>query len=431
MFWDEKLETAPRERIAELQLERLKKLVDYCWENVPFYKKKLDDAGIRGEHIKSLEDIEKLPFTEKDDFRNNYPYGLFARPVKEIARIHTTSGTTGKPTVSGYTKNDIEMWAEVMARLVAMAGVTNEDTAQISFGYGLFTGALGLHYALEKIGAMVLPVSSGNTERQLMMMQDFGTTVLVATPSYALYMGESAREMGYKPEDFKLRLGLLGSEPCSEEARLKIEKLWDIDVMDNYGTCELIGPGVSGECEYKNGMHINEDHFLPEIINPDNLKQVKSGKGEIVFTTLTKEGLPLLRYRTKDITEFINEPCGCGRTFTRMRKIAGRSDDMIIIKGVNIFPSQIESILLSVPNVAPHYQIVLTTENFMDNIEIKVEFVEAGLLESYQELEKLQEHIRHKLRVNTGLDIKATLVAPKSLERFMGKAKRIEDLRKK
>jgi phenylacetate-CoA ligase len=338
LFWETGIETAPREKIADLQLERLKNLVDYCWANVPFYKKKLDDAGIKGEHIKSLDDIEKVPFTTKEDFRDNYPYGLFARPQKDIVRIHASSGTTGKPTVVGYTKNDLNMWADCMARLCVMAGASDEDTAQICFGYGLFTGALGLHYALEKIGAAVVPVSSGNTEKQLMVMKDFGTTLLVATPSYAIYMGETAKELGYKRGDFKLRMAMVGSEPSSDEVRGKIEDLWGIEVTDNYGMSELIGPGVSGECVYKNGLHINEDHFLPEIINPDNLKQVKSGKGELIFTTLTKEAVPLLRYRTKDITELINEPCECGRNLVRMGKITGRSDDMIKIKGVNIFP---------------------------------------------------------------------------------------------
>ncbi|MCL2095669.1 MAG: phenylacetate--CoA ligase [Oscillospiraceae bacterium] len=414
-----------------MQLERLKKAVDYCYENVGFYKNKLDDAGIKGEHIKHLDDIEKIPFTTKEDFRDNYPYGLLARPMRDIVRIHATSGTTGKPTVAGYTKNDIDMWATVMARIVVMSGASNEDVAQIAFGYGLFTGALGLHYALEKIGAGILPMSSGNTEKQLMLMKDFGSTILVATPSYALYMGESARELGYTPEDFKLRIGLLGSEPCSEEARKKIEQLWGIDVYDNYGMCELIGPGVSGECLHKNGMHINEDHFLPELINPETKKRLKSGKGELVITAMTKEALPLLRYRTKDITELNYNECECGRTLARMSKITGRSDDMLKIKGVNVFPSQIESVLLSIPNIAPHYQIVLTTENYYDKIEIKVEFSDAGLLERYSDLEKLQELISYKLKSSIGIDIKVSLVAPKSLERFMGKAKRIEDLRKK
>ncbi|GHV13234.1 phenylacetate-coenzyme A ligase [Clostridia bacterium] len=431
-FWNEDIETAPRERIQDIQLQRLRKLVDYCRERVPFYKKKLDDAGITGEHIKHIDDIEKIPFTEKKDFLDNYPNGLFAVPRKEIVRIHASSGTTGKPTVVGYTRNDIDMWSENMARLVVAAGASDEDTAQICFGYGLFTGALGLHYALEKIGAAVVPISSGNTEKQLMVMKDFETTLIISTPSYALYMGESAKEAGYKRSDFKLNKAMLGSEGCTEEQRAKIEELWGIEVTDNYGMSELIGPGVSGECIYKDGLHINEDHFLPEICDINSMRHVSDGgAGELVITTLTKEALPLLRYRTKDITDIRYNTCRCGRTSARMSKITGRSDDMIKIKGVNVFPSQIENIILAIPNVSPHYRIVLHTENFIDKMEIEVEFDDASLLEKYSELEKLQEQIRHKVKTHVGIDIKVTLVAPKSLERYTGKAKRVFDSRTK
>ncbi|MBR4022667.1 MAG: phenylacetate--CoA ligase [Ruminococcus sp.] len=423
------IETMPRNKIEELQLERLKWLVDYCMKNIPFYNKRLTEAGVTAEKIKSLKDIEYIPYTTKADIRDTYPFGLFGQPIKNIVRIHASSGTTGKPTVVGYTKQDIENWSDCMARICVAGGATDEDIVQIAFGYGLFTGALGLHYGLEKIGATVVPTSSGNTEKQIMLMQDFQTSALVATPSYAQYIAEKAKEMGVL-ENINLRLGLFGSEGCTIEMRDQIEKALGIFVTDNYGMSELMGPGVSGDCEYRCGMHINEDHFLAEIIDPNTEKVLDKGsQGELVITTLTKEGIPMLRYRTKDITKINYETCKCGRTFARMDKIKGRSDDMLKIRGVNVFPSQIESVLMSFDKIAPHYQLVVTRANFSDNLEVKVELADGSLLEKYGELEKLRSNIHHNLKTVLGIDTKVSLVEHKSLERFQGKAKRIVDLR--
>lgn len=429
MMFQKDIETMPRNKIEELQLERLKWLVDYCMKNIPFYNKRLTEAGVTAEKIKSLKDIEYIPYTTKADIRDTYPFGLFGQPIKNIVRIHASSGTTGKPTVVGYTKQDIENWSDCMARICVAGGATDEDIVQIAFGYGLFTGALGLHYGLEKIGATVVPTSSGNTEKQIMLMQDFQTSALVATPSYAQYIAEKAKEMGVL-ENINLRLGLFGSEGCTIEMRDQIEKALGIFVTDNYGMSELMGPGVSGDCEYRCGMHINEDHFLAEIIDPNTEKVLDKGsQGELVITTLTKEGIPMLRYRTKDITKINYETCKCGRTFARMDKIKGRSDDMLKIRGVNVFPSQIESVLMSFDKIAPHYQLVVTRANFSDNLEVKVELADGSLLEKYGELEKLRSNIHHNLKTVLGIDTKVSLVEHKSLERFQGKAKRIVDLR--
>jgi len=429
-FWQKDIETMHRAKLEELQLERLKHIVGYCYDKVPFYQARLEKAGVTPEKIKTLSDIQYIPYTTKEDIRDNYPFGLFACPQRDIVRYHASSGTTGKPTVVGYTKNDLNMWSDVMARIVTAAGTTCDDIVQIAFGYGLFTGALGLHYGLEKIGAGVVPASSGNTEKQVMLIKDFGVTALVATPSYALYIGEVAKEMGIKREELKLRLGLFGSEGCTEEMRNKIESTLGIFATDNYGMSELIGPGVSGDCEFREGMHFAEDHFYPEIINSTSLDVLPKGStGELVVTTLTKEAFPLLRYRTKDITEINYDTCKCGRTHARMAKVKGRSDDMLKIRGVNIFPSQIESVLVAIPQVGPHYQITVTNENFMDKIEIMVELLDASLLERYSELEDLYSKIQHKLQVVLGIDAKLKIVEPKTIERFVGKAKRIIDLR--
>ena len=423
------IETMPRNKIEELQLERLKWLVDYCMKNIPFYNKRLTEAGVTAEKIKSLKDIEYIPYTTKADIRDTYPFGLFGQPMKKIVRIHASSGTTGKPTVVGYTKQDIENWSDCMARICVAAGANDEDIVQIAFGYGLFTGALGLHYGLEKIGATVVPTSSGNTEKQIMLMQDFQTSALVATPSYAQCIGEKAKEMGVL-ENINLRLGLFGSEGCTIEMRDQIEKTLGIFATDNYGMSELMGPGVSGDCHYRCGMHINEDHFLAEIIDPNTEEVLEKGsQGELVITTLTKEGIPMLRYRTKDITKINYDTCKCGRTFARMDKIKGRSDDMLKIRGVNVFPSQIESVLMSFDKIAPHYQLVVTRANYSDNLEVKVELADGSLLENYGELEKLRGNIHHNLKTVLGIDTKVSLVEHKSLERFQGKAKRIVDLR--
>ncbi len=431
MFFQKDAETMSRQQIEEIQLKRLKALVDYCYNNVPFYHDRLDKAGITGDKIKSLDDIKYIPYTTKDDIRDNYPFGLFGQPLKKIVRIHASSGTTGKPTVVGYTRNDLEIWSDCMARLCTAAGATDEDIVQISFGYGLFTGALGLHYGLEKIGATVVPTSSGNTEKQIMLMQDFQTTALVGTPSYAQLIGETAREMGVI-DKINLKLGLFGSEGCTEEMRTQVEKTLGLFATDNYGMSELMGPGVSGECRERCGMHINEDHFLAEVINSETGEVLPKGsQGELVITTLTKEGIPMLRYRTKDITKIDYEPCKCGRTFARMAKIMGRTDDMLKIRGVNVFPSQIESVLMKFDQIAPHYQLVITRENFADRLEVKVELADSSLLERYSALESLRSSIHHDLKTVLGIDTKVSLVEHKSLERFQGKAKRIVDLRKK
>ena len=430
MFFQKDAETMSRKQIEEIQLNRLKWLVDYCCKNIPFYHDRLEKAGVTAEKIKTLDDIQYIPYTTKDDIRDNYPFGLFGQPIKNIVRIHASSGTTGKPTVVGYTKNDLDNWSDCMARLCMAAGATDEDIVQIAFGYGLFTGALGLHYGLEKIGATVVPTSSGNTEKQIMLIQDFQTTALVATPSYAQFIGETAKEMGVI-DNLNLKLGLVGSEGCTEEMRNQVEKTLGLFATDNYGMSELMGPGVSGECHLRCGMHINEDHFIAEIIDPATLEVLPRGsQGELVVTTLTKEGIPMLRYRTKDITKIDYEPCKCGRTFARMAKIMGRTDDMLKIRGVNVFPSQIESVLMGFDQIAPHYQLVITRENFSDRLEVKVELADGSLLENYAGLEQLRNLIHHNLKTVLGIDTKVSLVEHKSLERFQGKAKRIIDLRK-
>ena len=430
MFFQKDIETMNRKELESLQLERLKHIVDYCHRNVPFYTKKLDEAKVTADKIKSLSDIQYIPYTTKDDLRDNYPFGMFAKPMKDVVRIHASSGTTGKPTVVGYTKNDLDMWSDCVARIVTAAGATSDDIVQISFGYGMFTGALGLHYGLEKIGASVVPNSSGNTEKALMFMRDFGTTALVATPTYALYMSETAKELGYPMSDYHLKLGLFGSEGCTPEMRAEVEKNWGLFATDNYGMSELMGPGVSGECRERSGLHFCEDHFLPEIIDSNTLEVKDRGEiGELVVTTLTKEALPLLRYRTKDITRLNYEPCACGRTGVRMEKVRGRSDDMLKIRGVNVFPSQIESVLVGTDKIGPHYQLVVRREGFSDTLEVKVELIDGSLLERYTELEALQNSIRQNLHTVLGIQCKVSLVEPKSLERFVGKANRILDLR--
>lgn len=430
MFFQKDLETMPRKDIEALQLERLKWTVDYCYRNVKLYHDKLNAAGVTPEKIKTLSDLQYIPFTTKADIRDTYPYGMFAVPLKQIVRIHASSGTTGKPTVVGYTRRDLDHWSDLVARICVAAGVTDEDIAQISFGYGLFTGALGLHYGLEKIGAAVIPVSSGNTEKQVMLLKDFQTTVLISTPSYAMYMSEVAKDHGISNNDLHLKIGLFGSEGCTAELRQKIEKGFGLFATDNYGMSELMGPGVAGECQYRDGLHIAEDHFIPEIINSQTGQVLEEGEtGELVITTITKEGIPMLRYRTKDLTRLNYETCKCGRTHVRMEKVMGRSDDMLKIRGVNVFPSQIESVLGGIEGISPHYQLVLTRKNYTDYLEVRVEFVDANLLEHYGELEALQNQIYAKLHTVLGIDSKVTLVEPKSIERFAGKAKRIVDLR--
>lgn len=430
MLWS-KDEALSRKEIESIQLERLKYIVNYAYEKVAFYRQSFDRINLSPRDINSLKDIEKIPFTTKDDLRDNYPYGMFAVPMKDVVRIHASSGTTGRPTVVGYTRKDLDTWSELVARMAFMAGAREQDIAQISFGYGLFTGALGLHYGLERIGAAVVPVSSGNTERQINLMRDFGSTVLVSTPSYAMYMAEVSEEMGVKRDDIRLRLGLFGAEGSTKEMRHEIEKRWGITATENYGLSEIIGPGVSGECEEKDGMHIAEDHFLAEIIDPATGRKLDYGeKGELVITTLTKEALPLLRYRTRDITSLNPEPCRCGRTLMRMSRVEGRSDDMLIIRGVNVFPSQIESVLMNIKGVGPHYEIVVTRKGYLDELTVNVELVDGEMLDKYQRLEELNAQIRHKLKTVLQIDAKVNLVEPRSLARFEGKARRVKDLRK-
>ncbi len=431
MIFRPEIETMPRAQIEAIQLERLKWMVNYCYNHVEFYHKRLTEAGVGdGSKIKTLQDVQYIPYTTKDDMRENYPFGFRAVPMKDIVRLHASSGTTGKPTITVYTKEDIEDWAECVARLAAAGGVTSEDVIQISFGYGLFTGALGLHFGLERIGATVIPISSGNTPKQFMMMRDCGVTGLVATPSYALYLSEMMKEQGYPLSDYSLRLGILGSEPCTPEMRAQIESNLHIRVSDNYGMTELGGPGVSGDCEARDGMHFNEDYFLPEIIDPDTGTVLENGQmGELVVTTLARKGAPVLRYRTKDITKITKEACLCGRTTARMSKTMGRTDDMLIIKGVNVFPTQIESALVGMEHIGPHYQIIVRRENFKDSLEVKVELVDGALLQNYAALEALQRKIQEKLKSALGLTAKVTLVEPMTLERFQGKAKNVLDLR--
>lgn len=431
MIWEPQFECMERQEIRNLQLERLKKVINLVYQNVPIYRRKFDEAGVKPDDLRHLEDLSRLPFTIKDDLRDSYPYGMFAVPLKEIVRVHSSSGTTGIPTVVGYTKKDLETWSNVVARFITAAGVTSEDIVQISFGYGLFTGGFGLHYGMEKIGATVIPVSSGNTERQIRIMKDFGTTVLVATPSYALHMAEVSQEMGFGPGSLKLRVGLFGSEPWSESMRKEIEKAWGILATDNYGLSEVIGPGVSGECACCNGMHISEDHFIPEIIDPVTGALKGPGEeGELVITALTKEALPIIRYRTKDITSLNYDKCECGRTMVRMRKTLGRSDDMLIIRGVNIFPSQIESVLMEIEEVEPHYLLIVDRVDYLDQLEVHVEVPEHIFTGNLRDLEELAEKIKRKIFTLLNISVKVKLVEPRSIERSTGKAKRVIDNRK-
>ena len=430
IIWNKKWECAPRKDIEEIQLERLKATVKRVYDNVPYYRKTLDSMGVHPQDIRKLDDIRKLPFTTKDVLRDNYPFGLFAVPKDELLRVHASSGTTGKPTVVSYTRNDLETWSELVARVVTQAGVTNKDMAQVAFGYGLFTGAFGLHYGLEKVGAAVIPVSVGNTERQIMLMQDFEATALISTPSYALYMAEVAEKMGIYPKKLPLKYGLFGSEACTEEMRQELEKRWGILVTDNYGLSEVMGPGVSGECQFQDGMHIAEDHFIVEIIDPVTEEPKDYGEeGEVVITTLTKEALPIIRYRTRDISSLNPEPCRCGRTSMRMKKISGRTDDMLIIRGVNVFPSQIESVLVQSEGLTPNYMLVVTKNGYMDELEVQVEVTEEIFTDRFKELEALEKRIVHRLYTVLGLNAKVRLVAPNSLKRFEGKAQRVKDLR--
>ena len=420
----------PREKIREMQLERLKHIVRYAYENVPMYKERFDKIGLKPEHIRTLKDIEKIPYTTKDDLRDNYPFKLLAVPMKKIIRIHASSGTTGKPITCGYTRADLDNWSTCIARILTMAGATDEDIFHVAFGYGLFTGGFGLHYGIEKLGATVVPVSSGNTERQIMLLKDFGATALIATPSYAMYLAETAKKLGVLG-DLKLRLVCMGAEASTAEMHEALHQILGAFPTENYGLTEVGGPGVSGECREKAGMHINEDMYYPEIVNIEENRALPEGeRGELVLTTLTKEGMPILRYRTKDITSLTYEPCKCGRTTARMARVVGRTDDMLIIRGVNVFPSQIESVLMAMPELGKMYEIIVDRVNYMDTIEVRVEVGDASLLTDYSKLEELVAKIKHKLRVVVQLDVKVKLVEPFSIKRAEGKVKRVTDLRK-
>jgi phenylacetate-CoA ligase len=432
MIFNQEYETMPREELGKLQLARLQDLVARVYARVEPYRIKMDEAGVRPSDIRSLADLGKLPFTTKEFLRENYPFGLFTVPMDQVIRVHASSGTTGKPTVVGYTKRDIATWAEVMARTLACAGVHAGDIVHNAYGYGLFTGGLGAHYGAERLGATVIPISGGNSKRQILIMKDFGSTVLLSTPSYALNLAETMAEVGVDPNDLALRVGVFGAEPWSENMREEVEKKMGLQAIDIYGLSEVIGPGVSAECiEAQHGMHIFEDHFLPEIIDPDSGESLPMGEmGELVFTTLTKQAFPLIRYRTKDITRLIAEPCRCGRSFVRMEKVTGRSDDMLIIRGVNVFPSQVEHVLMSIEGVEPYYQIVVDREGVLDTMEVQVEVSEDVFSDEIKNLEKLSRNIQREIKDLLGTTCKVTLVEPKTIQRSEGKAKRVIDNRK-
>ena len=424
-------ETMPREKIREIQLSRLQDLCRRVYANVPFYRRSFDEKGIKPADVQSLDDLKFLPFTLKQDMRNNYPYGLFAGPMEMIQRIHASSGTTGKATVVGYTKRDIETWAECAARSLAAAGATANDIVQVSYGYGLFTGGLGAHYGAERLGATVIPMSGGSTKRQVQLMRDFGATVLCCTPSYALHLHDAGLEIGINIKDLPLRLGVFGAEPWTEEMRREIEDKLGITATNIYGLSEIMGPGVSQSCaKEQHGMHIWEDHFLPEIIDPVSGEILPEGStGELVITTLTKQGIPLVRYRTRDITSLNYTPCSCGRTHVRMNRITGRSDDMLIIRGVNVFPSQIESLLLEVQGVSPHYQLILTRENNLDYVEVQVELDGAMFSDAIKDLQQREQRIQKGIKEFLGVTTKVRLVEPHSIPRSEGKAVRVIDRR--
>jgi len=432
VIWNKKFESMPLEERRKLQGERLAATCRRVYERVPFYRRAFEARGIKPEKIKSVDDLKHLPFTDKQDLRDNYPFGLFTVPMKDVVRIHSSSGTTGKPIVVGYTSADIELWSEVMARSFGCAEVGSEDIIQNAYGYGLFTGGLGIHYGGERIGATVIPISGGNTKRQIMVLEDFGATALCCTPSYSLYIAEVAGEMGIDIKKFPLKVGVFGAEPWSDAMRQSIEQNLGIHALDIYGLSEIIGPGVSMECMEKNGLHIFDDHFLPEIINPDTGEVLDwAHKGELVITTITKEAFPLIRYRTRDITSLNPEPCSCGRTHVRMARVSGRTDDMLIIRGVNVFPSQIESVLVGIEEAEPHYQLVIRREGALDTLEVQVEVSERFFSDEIKELENLQHKIRSEIESVLGISTRVKLVEPRTIARSEGKAKRVIDERPK
>ncbi len=428
-YFQPELECASREVMRYIQSKRLRRLVERCYNNVPVYRKRMDDLGLLPGDIRTIDDVKKLPFTTKTDLRDNYPFGLFAVPKGELARIHASSGTTGKQTVVGYTKADIDAWATGAARSIVMVGGTKEDFVHVSYGYGLFTGGLGLHYGAEKLGATAIPVSSGNTQRQVQILQDYGSDILCCTPSYAMYIGETVRDMGIDPKTLRVRAGIFGAEPWTEQMRREIERLLAIRAYDIYGLSEIAGPGVSCECQYQNGLHVNEDMFYPEIIDPDTGESLPDGVyGELVFTCIGKEALPLMRYRTRDICALDHSVCECGRTLVRMTKPRGRTDDMLIIRGINVFPSQIESVLLEL-GMDPNYQLVVDRKNNLDTLEVQVEMTEEMFSDTVRNLEAIEHRIANALQSTLNIVAKIRLLEPKSIPRSEGKAKRVIDKR--
>ena len=431
MFFNPEMECMPVGERRALQFFRLKNVIRKCYENVPCYKKKFEEKGVTPGDIQSLEDIRKLPFTSKYDLRDNYPFGMFAVPMEDVVRVHASSGTTGKPVVVGYTKQDIETWSELMARTLCCAGGTNRDIVQVAYGYGLFTGGLGAHYGVERLGATVVPMSGGNTQRQIALLQDFGSTILACTPSYSLCIAEMCEEMGIDTKTLKLKAGIFGAEPWSNAIRYEIEKRLNIKAIDIYGLSEIIGPGVSSECLEQNGLHIYDDHFYPEVIDPVTEEPLPFGeKGELVFTSLTKQAFPVVRFRTRDITCLYADPCPCGRTHVRMERVSGRTDDMLIIRGVNVFPSQIEEILVKSQGVEPQYVIIVEKTGVLDTLTVQVELEEKAFSDEIRHLEELQKRIQKEIESTLGISVKVKLVEPKTIERSMGKAKRVIDKRK-
>ncbi|NLI36058.1 MAG: phenylacetate--CoA ligase [Bacteroidales bacterium] len=431
MVWNENIECMDRDTLRKIQDIRLKKMVDYVYHNTPFYRKKMQEMNLTPDDINGIDDITKLPFTTKLDLRDNYPFGLCAVPMSQIVRIHASSGTTGRPTVVLYTRKDLSVWAECISRAFTAYGAGTKDIFQISYGYGLFTGGLGAHQGAENIGASVIPMSSGNTTKQIQLMHDFGTTVLCCTPSFSLYLAEAIKESGLPRDEFKLRVGAFGAEPWTENMRHEIDQNLGIKAYDIYGLSEIAGPGVGFECECQNGTHLNEDHYYPEIIDPNTLEPVEQGEtGELVFTHLTKEGMPLLRYRTRDLTALHYEKCDCGRTLVRMDRILGRSDDMLIIRGVNVFPTQIESVILEMKEFEPHFLLTVGRENNTDTMELKVEVREDCYSDEINVMTVLKKKLVDRLRSVLGLAVSVKLVEPRSIERSVGKARRVIDNRK-
>ena len=429
MVWDSN-ETMARADLEQLQLERLRATLYRVMKQVPFYRNRFSELKIDTESFTSLDDLHRLPFTTKQDLRNNYPYGMFAVPLRDVVRIHSSSGTTGMATVVGYTRKDIDTWSDLVARILTAAGVGKEDVIQIAFGYGLFTGGFGLHYGAEKLGASVIPISAGNTRRQIQIMQDFKTTALVCTPSYALKMADVMMDMGINPNGLSLRYGLFGAEPWSEKMREEIGERLGILATDNYGLSEVMGPGVAGECQECKGLHVNEDHFLVEVLDPETLDPVEpGGVGELVITTLTKEAFPVVRYRTRDLTRMITEPCPCGRTLHRIQRIMGRTDDMLIIKGVNVFPTQIEAVLFDIEGTQPHYNLVVERENNEDQVTVLVEVVESIFFDQMKKQRTIVETIKKRLAAELGVSVDVKLVEERSLERYNGKSSRVIDKR--